>query len=354
MRSDICTASVMLWVMSSVVWESCCWIWSTLSPSRRRVCSSSAAKGSSIRRIFGSEASVRASDTRWRMPPESSPGKRFSKPSRPTILMKCCARSTRLSLAMPVSSSGKATLSTTLRQGKVDSSWNTMPIDLCGPSISSPPTRTVPSCCASRPPMTLNTVDLPQPDGPMIDRNSPGRTENDTPSTATTGPSAVSKRTASWSATRMGASIAGLLALVAFGAGHGRHRGGGIAGRDADVDDGNMAVVDRGDRLFQHRGQVGDGLDRAEALRALRPRHRREVDVGFGNALADPAVLDRTVAHARDSLLMQFVVEEGAIVGDHDEQRDAVMRRGPDRGDAHEEVAVAADADGHAARAFQR
>src|SRR5690348_1395933 len=268
--------------------------------------------------------------------------------------MKCCARSTRLSLAMPVSSSGKATLSTTLRQGKVDSSWNTMPIDLCGPSISSPPTRTVPSCCASRPPMTLNTVDLPQPDGPMIDRNSPGRTENDTPSTATTGPSAVSKRTASWSATRMGASIAGLLALVAFGAGHGRHRGGGIAGRDADVDDGNMAVVDRGDRLFQHRGQVGDGLDRAEALRALRPRHRREVDVGFGNALADPAVLDRTVAHARDSLLMQFVVEEGAIVGDHDEQRDAVMRRGPDRGDAHEEVAVAADADGHAARAFQR
>ena len=43
--------------------------------------------------------------------------------------------------------------------------------------------------------MTLNSVDLPQPDGPITDRNSPGRTSNDTSSTAITGPSAVSKRT---------------------------------------------------------------------------------------------------------------------------------------------------------------
>jgi len=32
------------------------------------------ANGSSISRIFGSDASVRAIDTRWRMPPESSAG----------------------------------------------------------------------------------------------------------------------------------------------------------------------------------------------------------------------------------------------------------------------------------------
>src|SRR5215831_14843179 len=44
------------------------------------------------------------------------------------------------------------------------------------------------------PPMMLNSVDLPQPDGPMIDTNSPGATENETSSTAVTGPSRVAKR----------------------------------------------------------------------------------------------------------------------------------------------------------------
>ena len=41
---------------------------------RSRVISSSAPKGSSISRIFGSLASARAIDTRWRMPPDSSCG----------------------------------------------------------------------------------------------------------------------------------------------------------------------------------------------------------------------------------------------------------------------------------------
>ena len=85
---------------------------------------------------------------------------------------------------MPTSSSGKATLSITVRQGKVDSSWNTMPIDLCGPEIVSPATLTTPWCCPSSPPITLNSVDLPQPDGPMTDRNSPGLTLKETLSTA--------------------------------------------------------------------------------------------------------------------------------------------------------------------------
>ena len=35
----------------------------------------------------------------------------------------------------------------------------------------------------------LDKVDLPQPDGPMTERNSPGLTLNDTSSTAVTGPS---------------------------------------------------------------------------------------------------------------------------------------------------------------------
>ena len=93
---------------------------------------------------------------------------------------------------MPTSSSGKATLSITVRQGKVDSSWNTMPIDWCGPEMVSPATLTTPPWWLSSPPITLNRVDLPQPEGPMTERNSPGLTLNETSSTAVIGPSAVS------------------------------------------------------------------------------------------------------------------------------------------------------------------
>ncbi len=51
--------------------------------------------------------------------------------------------------------------------------------------------------------MTLNRVDLPQPEGPITDRNSPGLTPKETSSTATIAPSAVSKRTMMSSTTRM-------------------------------------------------------------------------------------------------------------------------------------------------------
>src|SRR6185437_13564232 len=61
--------------------------------------------------------------------------------------------------------------------------------------------------------MMLNSVDLPQPDGPMTARNSPGATVNDMRSTATTGPSAVSKRFDTSSTTRM--ASAGVAATAA-------------------------------------------------------------------------------------------------------------------------------------------
>src|SRR5690242_14810282 len=269
--------------------------------------------------------------------------------------MKWRARSMRCALGMPTSSSGKPTLSVTVRQGNVDSSWNTMPIDLCGPEIVSPATETMPSCWPSRPPMTLKSVDLPHPDGPMTDRNSPGWTLSETLSTAVIGPSGVSKRTMMSFATRMASltdasdGIAALLALAR----HRRGRGGGVAGLDAHVDDGNRAGLDRGNGLRKRGREIGDGGHRTEALRALRARHGCEIDVGLGNALPDPAVLDGTIAHAGDAFLMQFVVEERAIIGDDDEQRNAVMRRCPERRHAHQEIAVAADSDREAAAVFQ-
>src|SRR4051794_397562 len=51
--------------------------------------------------------------------------------------------------------------------------------------------------------MTLNSVDLPQPEGPMIERNSPGFTASDTWSTAVTGPPGVGKLTTTSSTDRI-------------------------------------------------------------------------------------------------------------------------------------------------------
>src|SRR5258708_9378850 len=52
-RSESCTASVILCVTRRIVCCNCRWISRTLSPRVNRVCSSSAAKGSSINMIFG-------------------------------------------------------------------------------------------------------------------------------------------------------------------------------------------------------------------------------------------------------------------------------------------------------------
>src|SRR5215470_509817 len=89
--------------------------------------------------------------------------------------------------------------------------------------------------------MMLNRVDLPQPDGPITPRNSPGATESETPSTAVTTPSGVSNRLVMLSTTRMpSGAAAGLdaadstvaapmlvpwMPLVSGLAGHIAHRG---------------------------------------------------------------------------------------------------------------------------------
>src|SRR5215510_11888173 len=50
--------------------------------------------------------------------------------------------------------------------------------------------------------MMLNRVDLPQPEGPITPRNSPGATDSETPSTAVMTPSGVSNRLVMLSTTR--------------------------------------------------------------------------------------------------------------------------------------------------------
>ena len=61
------------------------------------------------------------------------------------------------------------------------------------------------------------------------------------------------------------------------------------------------------------------GTGTAQNRRALHPKERRDVDVWFGNALADPAVLNRPRPDAGDPLLVQLIVEERVVVGDDDE-----------------------------------
>jgi hypothetical protein len=67
-------ASWMLCVTNRTVTPVSCQTRSSSSFRRSRVISSSAPKGSSISRIFGSLTSARAIETRWRWPPDSSCG----------------------------------------------------------------------------------------------------------------------------------------------------------------------------------------------------------------------------------------------------------------------------------------
>src|SRR5262249_761701 len=134
--------------------------------------------------------------------------------------------------------------------------------------------------------MTLNSVDLPQPDGPMTETNSPGLILKDTSSTAVIGPSAVSKRTTILSTTTMGwprPAAGAAIRLFAF-ARHPRGHGGGVAGLDAHIDDRDIAGLDRGDGLGKDRRKIAYRIDRAESLRSLRACDAGNVDVGLGNA----------------------------------------------------------------------
>src|ERR1700683_2020957 len=175
--------------------------------------------------------------------------------------------------------------------------------------------------------MMLNKVDLPQPDGPITARNSPGATVNDTLSSAVTPSSALPKRMTMSSTvnnagplsacgsgiTRLLVDMAAMfwpMGVLISGARHRLSHDGGIARLDSHIDDRDVAGIDLGDRLFQRRREIGGFCDRAEADGALGAAHGGEIDFGLRHALADPLVLDRAVAHARHPFLVQLVVIE--------------------------------------------
>ena len=140
---------------------------------------SSAEVGSSAMSRLGLSASARASDARWRWPPESSCGKRFIyargsctiSSSSPTYCFAC-----ETVLYRPCTMSGSATFSRIVMSGskELPGSWNTKPI--CSRSglnlrslksrISMPSTLSEPAEMRCKPAMARPVVDLPEPDSP--------------------------------------------------------------------------------------------------------------------------------------------------------------------------------------------
>ena len=118
--------------------------------------------------------------------------------------------------------------------------------------------------------MMLNSVDLPQPDGPITARNSPGATSNDMSSTAVSTPSGVSKRltTSSTTSSAFAAAACGG-AAIARGDDDIASRSSAparvmaavidrrVARLDAHIDDRDAAGLDRGDRLRERRRELG-------------------------------------------------------------------------------------------------
>src|SRR5918993_2948158 len=105
----------------------------------------------------------------------------------------------------------------------------------------------------------------------------------------------------------------------------------GIAGLHPSIDE---KWVSASDDLYAPRNsleQLGHAFDGARRFHALRARKTGEIDSRFVNALADPAVLDGSLAGLRHRFLVDLIVEVGSVIGNDEQRRQAVMRSRPKR-----------------------
>src|SRR5262249_10325938 len=140
--------------------------------------------------ISGSSMSARASPTRLRMPPDSSPGYLTSAPSSSRTLSLSMTRSwISRRECLVCSTSGNATLSSTVSESNNADVWNTMPNFLrnsarrVGSSdwTSMPSTHTFPSVGRRRPMTCLMSTLWPGPDPPMTTLTLPRSKSRSTP-----------------------------------------------------------------------------------------------------------------------------------------------------------------------------
>src|ERR1017187_7338828 len=164
----------------------------------RRVRASRAPKGSSMSMMGGSRARTRAMATRWRMPPERSLGKRSRKSWRWSISSSAATLAAISAFGAFFTSRPKAMFWATVIQGKRAYSWKTMPRSGPGATTRFLSTVISPEDGNEKPATALSSVDLPQPEGPSRQTNSPVFTSRSMSRRATTSRSFVAHTFPTW------------------------------------------------------------------------------------------------------------------------------------------------------------
>src|SRR5262249_40719110 len=140
---------------------------------RARVCTSSAEKDSSISKIGRRLISACAIATRFRCPPESCDGYRFSKPRNPTRSIQAYASLVACSFVFPRKIGPSMTFSSTVFQGSNPSCCNIYAALRLIEPRSRPPVQSEPVDGFKSPATKLRTEDFPQPVGPTSATNWP-------------------------------------------------------------------------------------------------------------------------------------------------------------------------------------
>ena len=131
--------------------------------------------GSSAKMIWGRLASARATATRCCWPPDSSLGRWVSRSPRPVVDTTWSSHS-RVGLR-PASDIGRTMFSLAVSVGTRLYAWNTKPMRSRRSRVRSSsdsalrswsPMNTSPDVSESSPAMQCMSVDLPEPDGPMM------------------------------------------------------------------------------------------------------------------------------------------------------------------------------------------
>src|SRR6266496_3543647 len=221
---------------------------------RSRVISSSAPNGSSISSSEGSNDSALAIETRCCMPPESCHTACLENPCRPTSSSIRRTRRLRSAASKPITSKGSWTLRETDRHSYSTGVWKTTPrsrFSLAWRAVL-PLTLTLPSDGSMRSATMRSRVDLPHPEGPTIDRNSPARMSRSTPRSATVRPSPLPNHLPTPRSSRAGASSRTAAPFRIIASAHGEGRAMGSSGASTIVIENGLVIPSPGDgRLLE-------------------------------------------------------------------------------------------------------
>src|SRR6266705_4639012 len=243
-RSDKSTASSTSCVTMSTVLPVAATMRISSSWRCARVRASSAPNGSSSSRTLGSIDSARAMPTRCFMPPAISCG--YLCWACPSCTSSRARRTRSLtaaffSAAPNTRSTASWTFSKQVSQGSREWFWKTTPRSGPGPVTSRSASRTWPSVASRSPATMLSSVDLPQPECPISETNSPARMSRLISSSAQNGPFFVSNTLRTLSICKYLSVIP--CSLVAEAAGSEDHQLFEREADDADREDGDDDVL---------------------------------------------------------------------------------------------------------------